>query len=62
MTKWRDWFAFAVLRLGLAPASFWALTVAEWTWLLEASLGTPAEAMTAAGLNNLLTQYPDGKS
>jgi len=51
-----------VLRLGLSPDGLWRLSLAEWRWLLAASLGEAGEAgeaMDAAALKTLLKRYPD---
>lgn len=58
MNKWRAWFSYAVLRLGLSPRDFWALSFTEWRWLLTAA--APAvDALDAQGLQTLLSNYPD---
>jgi Phage tail assembly chaperone protein, TAC len=50
-----------VLTLRLAPGDFWALPLAEWRWLLAASLGVHANgaATDAATLQFLIHLYPD---
>lgn len=42
----------------LSPADFWALTPAEWRWLIEA--GAP-DAPRRADLDALMRLYPDEK-
>ncbi len=59
MRRWREWFSFALLQLGLSPDAFWRLSLAEWRWLLEAALGEDPQAMDAGALRTLLTRYPD---
>ncbi|MHA7873491.1 MAG: phage tail assembly chaperone [Hyphococcus sp.] len=59
VAKWRAWFSLAVLRLGLSPAAFWALSVTEWRWLLAAWTGETGDVMDAAALHALLKTYPD---
>lgn len=58
MIPFRQWFAYAVSTLGLSPDAFWALTLAEWRWLLP---DAPA-ALTRAGLDRLIALYPDQSS
>ena len=54
MIPWRDWLC-AALSLGLAPESFWKLSVKEWRAL------TIARAPMARGeLEALMQAYPDG--
>jgi hypothetical protein len=55
MIPFRRWFAYAISALGLSPADFWALTLAEWRWLMPDA----PTAMTRAGLDTLLHLYPD---
>ncbi len=52
-------FSFAILRLGLAPEAFWALSAAEWRALLDAVL-PQGEAMTRDALKALIKQYGGG--
>ena len=48
-------FSFAVLRLNVSPAGFWALSAAEWRALLSTAL--PAgTAMDRAALMQLMQQ------
>jgi len=55
MIPWRDWFSFAVTKLGLAPGAFWRLTLTEWRWLVGAS----GASLNRAGLEALIALYPD---
>ncbi len=50
-------FVFAVARLGLAPADFWALSVAEWRALVLAL--APRGVMGRADLDALIKQYKE---
>jgi len=50
-------FSFAVLRLGLAPRDFWALSVAEWPALIAAI--APQGGMTRADLDALIRNYTE---
>lgn len=54
---WAAWLAFAIRQLGLAPESFWTLSLAEWRVLTAPPSG--AAPMTRAQLSALLAQYPD---
>ncbi len=49
-------FLFAVLRLGLSPPAFWALSVSEWRALLEAA-APQSEAMTRDALMQLINNH-----
>jgi hypothetical protein len=55
-SHWQAWFAFAVLRLGLRPADFWALSLSEWLALVRASQGGTVKALSRQDLEALL-QY-----
>lgn len=46
-------FAFAVLRLAITPADFWALSVSEWRALVTV-LAPDADVMDAAALGELM--------
>ena len=52
--RWRDWFAIAVLRFGLSPDQFWALSLEEWLVLLNAAHTQSDSAITRSTLNALL--------
>ncbi len=45
------------VRLGISPAEFWRLSVAEWRALTEAAPADPG--MGRAALSDLMTQFPD---
>lgn len=55
MIPWRQWLAFAVSSLGLAPDAFWSLTLAEWRALAPRDAG----ALGRDGLERLIALYPD---
>ena len=46
--------AFAVLRLGLSPKDFWALSAAEWSALAETAA---PQGMTRDALQSLIEHY-----
>lgn len=46
--------AFAVLRLGLRPEDFWALSAAEWRALVDA---VSPQGMTRDALTALIERY-----
>jgi hypothetical protein len=46
---------FAVIRLGLSPDAFWALSAAEWRALINAA--APGETMTREALAALIDRY-----
>lgn len=58
MIPWREWFAYAVLSLGLSPRDFWALTLFEWRALAPEGAG----AMDRGGLEKLIALYPDERA
>lgn len=47
----------AAARLGIAPAAFWRLSVAEWRALAGGSAGAP----TRAAFEALMCAHPDRK-
>lgn len=53
--------AFAVLRFGLRPQDFWALSAGEWRALMEA-VSPQGEAMNRETLTALVKQYGDGNA
>lgn len=57
---WDDLLRVAVLRLGLAPADFWRLSMRELTVLLTPPARPEPAAMTRARLARLMETYPDG--
>lgn len=52
---WGAWLS-AALRLGLAPAAFWRLSLREWRLLTAPG---PAAPMTRADLAALAQRFPD---
>jgi len=59
--RWRAWLRLAVLRFGLSPNDFWALSLCEWRALL-AELGQgegEGAALNRAGLERLRAAFPD---
>lgn len=54
---WRDWFVFAVTKLGLRPGDFWALSIEEWIWLLQAQ---SQDRLAKRELLKLKEKFPDG--
>jgi len=59
--RWRAWLQLAVLRFGLSPPEFWALTLAEWRALAEAAAPSADTAMSRAELDRLRATYPDDR-
>lgn len=58
--RWRAWLQLAVLRLGLSPSAFWALTLAEWR-ALTAAMPRSGDAMSRAELDRMRAAYPDDR-
>ena len=57
---WQGWFALGVLKFGLSPDAFWALSVLEWRALcaaLSPGAGPPPERGV---LETLMRRFPDG--
>ncbi len=55
MIPWSDWL-YAAMRLGVTPADFWRLSVAEWL----AITGMKQRGDFArADLTRLMAQFPD---
>lgn len=59
--RWRAWLQLAVLRFGLSPTDFWALSLTEWRTLLAALAPGAGGALDRAGLEALRAAYPDEK-
>lgn len=60
--SWQGWFALGVVRLGLNPSAFWALSVLEWRALCSA-LGPDAASPPERGvLETLMRRFPDGEN
>jgi uncharacterized phage protein (TIGR02216 family) len=55
---WPGLMRLGLVRLGLAPDAFWALTPAE-LMLLAGLDGEDRAAMTRAGLGALAARFPD---
>lgn len=53
--RWAERFAFAVVRLGLTPEAFWALSLPEWR-ALTAAFAPPAP-MGRGDLDALLATH-----
>jgi uncharacterized phage protein (TIGR02216 family) len=47
-------------RLGLAPATFWAMTPTELRRAAEGRFGSAAEPLGRAALGALMARHPDG--
>jgi uncharacterized phage protein (TIGR02216 family) len=60
--RWQAWLQLAVLRFGLSPPAFWALTLTEWRALLAALAPGGGAALDRAGLERLRAAYPDERS
>ena len=54
---WTRLMRLGMGRLGLAPDVFWSLTPAE--LMLLAGAGAESEALTRAGLDELVARFPD---
>ena len=54
---WAELLA-AALRLGITPAAFWRLSIAEWNMIMGASIGT-GRPMTRGELETLAARFPD---
>lgn len=59
--RWRTWLRLAVLRFGLPPKDFWALSLSEWRALLAELQEGEGAALDRAGLEALRAAYPDEK-
>lgn len=59
--RWQAWFALGVIRFGLRPADFWALTLAEWLALAASLRANSASPPDRARLDALRAAYPDVK-
>jgi len=57
--RWRAWLRLAVLRFGLSPRDFWALSLAEWRALLAGPGEGEGAALNRAGLERLRAAFPD---
>lgn len=57
--RWQAWFALGVVRFGLRPADFWALTLPEWLALVGSLRATAPIAPSRASLEALRAAYPD---
>lgn len=58
--SWQGWFALGVLRFGLNPSAFWALSVLEWRALCSALGPALMQPPDRQKLSRLMTRYPDG--
>lgn len=59
--RWQTWFALGVIRFGLRPADFWALTLPEWLALVSSLTTKPNAAPDRTRLDALRAAYPDTK-
>ena len=59
--RWQAWFALGVIRFGLRPADFWALSLAEWLALLASLKPRRSAPPDRARLEALRAAYPDTK-
>ncbi|MFC4724372.1 phage tail assembly chaperone [Glycocaulis abyssi] len=55
---WAACLSFAVLRLGLTPRAFWALSLAEWRALTRPVTGV-SDLPDPAALRALAARFPD---
>jgi uncharacterized phage protein (TIGR02216 family) len=54
-TPWAEWLRAGVRALGLKPAEFWRLSLAEWQALARAGLAPSTDE-----LKELMRAHPDG--
>lgn len=59
--RWQAWLAFGVMRLGLSPSEFWALSLPEWLALVRSVSGAEATPISRADLTALMARFPDQK-
>lgn len=59
--RWQAWFAFGVVRLGLSPSDFWALSLTEWLALVRAVSEPAASPISRSDLAALMAKFPDEK-
>lgn len=59
--RWQAWLVFGVVRLGLSPSEFWALSLTEWLALVWAVSGPTATPISRSDLAALMAKFPDRK-
>jgi uncharacterized phage protein (TIGR02216 family) len=57
VTPWADWLRAGARALGLKPAEFWRLSLAEWQALARSGAGV---APSTDELKALMRAHPDG--
>ena len=60
--SWTGLFALGVLRFGLSPYAFWALSLAEWRALCAALGPVTPPPPDRQALDALIKDFPDGGS
>lgn len=56
---WQAWFFIGVVKFGLRPCDFWALSLSEWQALLSWLDPPGARPPERAQLDRLRAQFPD---
>ncbi|MCC5980355.1 MAG: phage tail assembly chaperone [Oceanicaulis sp.] len=59
--RWQARLVFGVVRLGLSPSEFWALSLPEWLALVRAVSGASAAPISRSDLTALMARFPDQK-
>lgn len=58
-SRWQAWFALGVIRFGLSPADFWALSLPEWLALVRTLTLERTAPLSRTSLETLMDQFPD---
>lgn len=56
---WAHWFTLAITQFRLHPRGFWALSFAEWQWLLNTLAAIDSADFSRDILDQLIQHYPD---
>ena len=57
--RWQSWFALGVVRFGLRPSDFWALSLCEWAALVRSLAPPGGQPPERSAIEAMRHAFPD---